>query len=197
MRTASLMRCSGRCGSGRRWRMRQAAARAAAESAKKIVDRPGGQEPVQSGVPGRLRRREGRGQGTRAASTASRSRSTGRRRPTRTRRSRPRPSSNSPAAARRASPSRAATPTPCTPAINKAVELGAVVMCFDSDAPRSKRLCYYGTDDITCGRTVMKELARVMGDKGTIAILAGNQTAPNLQKRVAGREGGAGEASRT
>ena len=73
-----------------------------------------------------------------------------------------------------------------TPAINKAVELGAVVMCFDSDAPRSKRLCYYGTDDATCGKLVMQELARVMNDKGTIAILAGNQTAPNLQKRVQG-----------
>jgi ribose transport system substrate-binding protein len=73
-----------------------------------------------------------------------------------------------------------------TPAINKAVELGSVVMCFDSDAPRTKRLCIYGTDDITCGKLVMAELARVMNDKGTIAILAGNQTAPNLQKRVQG-----------
>ena len=74
----------------------------------------------------------------------------------------------------------------CTPAINKAVELGAVVMCFDSDAPKSKRLCYYGTDDITCGKLVMAELARVMKDKGTIAILGGNQTAPNLQRRIQG-----------
>jgi len=73
-----------------------------------------------------------------------------------------------------------------TPAINKAVELGSTVMCFDSDAPRSKRLCCYGTDDATCGKLVMKELARVMNDKGMIAILAGNQTAPNLQKRVQG-----------
>jgi ribose transport system substrate-binding protein len=74
----------------------------------------------------------------------------------------------------------------CTPAINKAVELGSVVMCFDSDAPRSKRMCYYGTDDVTCGKLVMAELARVMNDKGTMAILAGNQTGPNLQKRVQG-----------
>jgi ribose transport system substrate-binding protein len=74
----------------------------------------------------------------------------------------------------------------CTPAIDKAIELGSVVMCFDSDAPRSKRLCYYGTDDATCGQHVMAELAKIMGDKGTIAILAGNQTAPNLQKRVQG-----------
>ena len=73
-----------------------------------------------------------------------------------------------------------------TPAIDKAVQLGTVVMCFDSDAPKSKRMCYYGTDDGVCGQKVMEELARLMDQKGTIAILAGNQTAPNLQKRVAG-----------
>jgi ribose transport system substrate-binding protein len=74
----------------------------------------------------------------------------------------------------------------CTPAIDKAVQLGAIVVCFDSDAPKSKRLCCFGTDDAVCGQKVMQELAKILGDKGTIAILAGNQTAPNLQKRVAG-----------
>lgn len=73
-----------------------------------------------------------------------------------------------------------------TPAIDKAVQLGAVVMTFDSDAPRSKRLCYYGTDDAICGQKVMEETARAMGDAGVVAILAGNQTAPNLQARVKG-----------
>jgi ribose transport system substrate-binding protein len=73
-----------------------------------------------------------------------------------------------------------------TPAIDKAAQAGAVVICFDSDAPRSKRLAYYGTDDITCGQKVMQELARAMGGKGTIAILAGNQSAPNLRNRAKG-----------
>jgi ribose transport system substrate-binding protein len=71
-----------------------------------------------------------------------------------------------------------------TPAINDAVDRGSVVMCFDSDAPRSKRFAYYGTDDAACGKSVMDHLAQVMGEKGTIAILAGNQSAPNLQKRA-------------
>lgn len=71
-----------------------------------------------------------------------------------------------------------------TPAINRAVQLGVPVMCFDSDAPRSKRLAYYGTDDELMGQRIMAELAKCMGDKGAIAVLAGNQTAPNLQKRV-------------
>jgi ribose transport system substrate-binding protein len=71
-----------------------------------------------------------------------------------------------------------------TPAIDKAVSLGAVVVTFDSDAPRSKRMCYYGTDDAACGAKVMAETAAAMANKGTVAILAGNQTAPNLQRRV-------------
>jgi len=77
-----------------------------------------------------------------------------------------------------------------TMAINSAVDRGTPVVCFDSDAPESKRFAYYGTDDFACGQKVAQELARTMGNKGVVAILAGNQTAPNLQRRVAGvREG--------
>jgi ribose transport system substrate-binding protein len=73
-----------------------------------------------------------------------------------------------------------------TNAINDAVDKGITVVCFDSDAPTSKRLCDYGTDDAQLGHLLMSEMARIMNQKGTIAILAGNQTAPNLQKRVQG-----------
>jgi ribose transport system substrate-binding protein len=73
-----------------------------------------------------------------------------------------------------------------TDAINKAVDSGVPVVCFDSDAPKSKRLADFGTDDVDCGRQVMAELAKEMGGKGVVAILAGNQNAPNLQKRVQG-----------
>jgi ribose transport system substrate-binding protein len=72
------------------------------------------------------------------------------------------------------------------PAINKAVRRGIPVICFDSDSPRSRRFAYYGTDDDACGHRVMSELAKTMSEKGTIAILAGNQSAPNLQARVKG-----------
>jgi ribose transport system substrate-binding protein len=73
-----------------------------------------------------------------------------------------------------------------TRSINAAVRRGVPVMCFDSDAPESGRFAYYGTDDASCGQRVMAELAKAMGDKGTIAILAGNQSAPNLQNRAKG-----------
>jgi len=73
-----------------------------------------------------------------------------------------------------------------TDAINKAVDSGVPVVMFDSDAPKSKRLAIFGTDDIDCGQKVMSELSKEMGGKGVVAILAGNQNAPNLQKRVQG-----------
>jgi ribose transport system substrate-binding protein len=71
-------------------------------------------------------------------------------------------------------------------AINDAVARGVEVMTFDSDAPESKRFAFYGVDDIKTGEAVMDELAKQMGEKGSIAILAGNQNAPNLRKRVDG-----------
>jgi len=73
-----------------------------------------------------------------------------------------------------------------TDAINSAVKNGVPVATFDSDAPNSKRFVTYGVDDIKCGEQVMDELAKVMEGKGVVAILAGNQNAPNLQKRVQG-----------
>ena len=73
-----------------------------------------------------------------------------------------------------------------TDAINSAVKNGVPVATFDSDAPASKRFVCYAVDDEQCGQRVMDELAKVMGGKGVVAILAGNPNAPNLQKRVAG-----------
>jgi ribose transport system substrate-binding protein len=73
-----------------------------------------------------------------------------------------------------------------TGAINDAVARGVPVMTFDSDAPASRRFAFYGVDDIKTGQAVMDELAKQMGETGAIAILAGNQNAPNLRKRVEG-----------
>jgi len=73
-----------------------------------------------------------------------------------------------------------------TDAINSAVSNGVPVATFDSDAPNSKRFVTYGIDDIECGKQVMEELAKLMNGKGIIAVIAGNQNAPNLQKRVQG-----------
>jgi ribose transport system substrate-binding protein len=73
-----------------------------------------------------------------------------------------------------------------TGAINDAVDRGVPVMTFDSDAPQSKRFAFYGVDDEKTGQETMAELAKLMNGKGNVAILAGNQNAPNLQRRVQG-----------
>jgi len=73
-----------------------------------------------------------------------------------------------------------------TDAINSAVRNGVPVATFDSDAPASRRFVTFGVDDEKCGEQTLEELVKVMGPKGVVAILAGNQNAPNLQKRVAG-----------
>lgn len=73
-----------------------------------------------------------------------------------------------------------------TPSIDKAVAKGIPVFCFDSDAPNSKRFAFYGTDDAACGARIAEELVKEMGGSGKVAILGGNQSAPNLQARVEG-----------
>jgi ribose transport system substrate-binding protein len=73
-----------------------------------------------------------------------------------------------------------------TGAIDDAAARGVPVMTFDSDAPQSKRFAFYGVDDVLTGEKVMKELAVLMHEQGSVAILAGNQNAPNLRKRVDG-----------
>lgn len=73
-----------------------------------------------------------------------------------------------------------------TGAVNEAVDRGVPVMTFDSDVPNSKRFSFYGGDDVKMGVQVMEELATQLGGKGKIAIIAGNQNAPNLQNRVKG-----------
>jgi ribose transport system substrate-binding protein len=80
-----------------------------------------------------------------------------------------------------------------TPAIDAAAAAGVPVMTFDSDAPKSKRFAYYGVDDRRLGRDVMVQVAKLVGNRGKVAILAGNESAPNLRQRV---EGAKEEAAR-
>ena len=71
-----------------------------------------------------------------------------------------------------------------TPAIDRAEEKGVPVMTFDSDAPESHRMAYYGSDNKKIGIVIVDALAKAMDDKGTVAILGGNQSATNLAARV-------------
>jgi len=59
-------------------------------------------------------------------------------------------------------------------------------MTFDGDAAGSRRFAYYGVDDEKLGEALMRDLAAQIGNKGPVAILAGNPDAPNLRQRVDG-----------
>jgi len=80
-----------------------------------------------------------------------------------------------------------------TGALKAAVDKGVVIVTFDSDAPESGRMAYYGVDDKEAGKEVMRQLADQMGGSGKVAILTGNPAASNLQKRVDGVMEQAGE----
>lgn len=71
-------------------------------------------------------------------------------------------------------------------ALRRAVDQGIVVVTFDSDAPDSGRMAYYGVDDTEAGKEIMRRLAAVMGEQGTVAVLTGNPAAVNLSNRVRG-----------
>ncbi len=72
-----------------------------------------------------------------------------------------------------------------TDAIDRAVDAGIPVITWDSDAPRSKRLAFYGVNDVDGGRALGEGLARLLGDKGKVAIIT-SLGADNLQKRYEG-----------
>jgi ribose transport system substrate-binding protein len=73
-----------------------------------------------------------------------------------------------------------------TPAINSAVEKGIPVLCFDSDAPKSKRFAYYGADEVEFGRLLVKQLAAEIYGKGTIAVFGESKAGLNLHLRLKG-----------
>jgi ribose transport system substrate-binding protein len=80
---------------------------------------------------------------------------------------------------------------PVTKAIEEATKKGVAVMTFDVDLPESKRFAYYGAENFKVGEMIIDELAQLFGGTGKVAVLAGNPTAPNLQRRVAGIKNGA------
>jgi len=72
-----------------------------------------------------------------------------------------------------------------TETINKAVDAGIPVVTWDSDAPKSKRIAFYGVDDFAGGRILGEETVRLIGGKGKVAIIT-SVGATNLQRRLDG-----------
>jgi len=72
-----------------------------------------------------------------------------------------------------------------TPTLNRAVDEGIQVVTWDSDAPDSKRMAFYGVDDYKGGETLGAQAARVLGGQGTIAIITSGM-ATNITRRMEG-----------
>jgi ribose transport system substrate-binding protein len=72
-----------------------------------------------------------------------------------------------------------------TDTINRAVDAGIPVVTWDSDAPKSRRLAFYGVDDLAAGRIMGEQAAAQLGGKGQVAIIT-SVGATNLQRRLEG-----------
>lgn len=72
-----------------------------------------------------------------------------------------------------------------TDTINRAVDAGIPVVTWDSDAPNSKRLAFYGVDDFESGRIMGEQAVRLLNGRGQVAILT-SLGATNLQRRLDG-----------
>jgi len=72
-----------------------------------------------------------------------------------------------------------------TPAIDKAMEAGIPVVTWDSDAPESKRIAFYGVDDFESGKIMGEQVGKLLNGKGTVAFIT-SLGATNLQRRLDG-----------
>jgi ribose transport system substrate-binding protein len=72
-----------------------------------------------------------------------------------------------------------------TETINRAIDAGIPVVTWDSDASSSKRLAFYGVDDVASGRILGEQTIALLGGKGKVAIIS-SLGATNLQKRLEG-----------
>jgi ribose transport system substrate-binding protein len=73
-----------------------------------------------------------------------------------------------------------------TPYIDRAAEAGIPVVCFDNDAPRSKRIAYLGIDNYEAGRSIAAYAADLLKGHGMILAETGRASFANVQERING-----------
>ena len=69
--------------------------------------------------------------------------------------------------------------------LNRACERTHVI-CHDSDAPNSKRICYVGTNNVAAGREAGNLVKEVLPNGGKIMLFVGTLDAQNARERKAG-----------
>jgi ribose transport system substrate-binding protein len=78
-------------------------------------------------------------------------------------------------------------PNDQVPIINKAAGKTKVIT-FDSDAPKSNRLLYIGTNNYEAGKVLGGEIAKLLPSGGKIAVFVGTLSADNAKERLRGIE---------
>ena len=69
--------------------------------------------------------------------------------------------------------------------INRAIDAGIPVTTWDSDAPTSKRIAFFGVDDLASGRILGEQAIKLVNGKGKVALIT-SLGAANLQNRLNG-----------
>jgi ribose transport system substrate-binding protein len=69
--------------------------------------------------------------------------------------------------------------------INRAIDAGIPVVTWDSDAPTSKRIAFYGVDDRASGRIMGEQAITLLNGTGKVALIT-SLGATNLQNRLEG-----------
>jgi ribose transport system substrate-binding protein len=78
---------------------------------------------------------------------------------------------------------------PLSPVIDEMVDAGMLVLCMDSDAPKSKRLAYIGTNNYEAGKIAGEAAGKVFGSTGAKLIgFVGDRGAENAKERIQGFE---------
>jgi ribose transport system substrate-binding protein len=62
----------------------------------------------------------------------------------------------------------------------------ALLITTDSDAPKSKRVCYIGTDNVAAGRQAGELIKEAIPEGGKIMLFVGNMDAQNAKERYKG-----------
>jgi len=81
----------------------------------------------------------------------------------------------------------AIAPNDQVPILNK-VAAKAKLITFDSDAPKSNRLLYIGTNNYEAGKVLGQEIVKLLPNGGKMAVFVGSLAADNAQQRFKGIE---------
>ncbi|MCZ0754170.1 sugar-binding protein [Anoxybacillus sp. J5B_2022] len=73
-----------------------------------------------------------------------------------------------------------------TPLIDKAIARNIPVITIDTDAPKSRRLAYVGTNNFEAGQLLGKTVASRVSGNNKIGVIIGSDTSANQQLRLQG-----------